>query len=105
MAEAIARADPDGHLAFLVQRYLHLAPSASSTSVERLAADFIDLLGPDLTQFLTSATGELLRQAPVGAIPTIEGDPRLNPAQAAAMRLVADHLDRAAADRRGDSGG
>ena len=94
LGEAVARADEQGALAAIVERFRDLSPTASDKELESLSADFFTLLGPGLVEFLVSAGGgELLHRAQPGQVPTIDDDPRLNGAQAAALRLVADRLD------------
>ncbi len=93
LGEAVSRADKFGDLTAIVRRFRLLSPVASDDEVEAVAGDSFTLLGRGLVEFLTSAAGNVLLHHAPGQIPTIDDDPRLNDAQAAALRLVADRLD------------
>lgn len=93
LGEAVSRADKFGDLTAIIKRFRLLSPVACDDEVEAVAGDSFTVLGRGLVEFLTSAAGNVLLHHAPGQIPTIDDDPRLNAAQAAALRLVADRLD------------
>lgn len=93
LGKAVARADENSAVSACMARYLALAPDATAQEVERLTDEFIGLLGPALTDYLTSASGLAVRRTQPGSAPEIDDDPRLNAPQASILRMIAVHLE------------
>lgn len=106
LGAAVHQADQGGALTAVARRYQRLAPESSASEAVEVAEEFVALLGAPLVDFLTSSGGRKVRRADVRQVPAVHGDPRLNGAQVAALRIVGERLDALAEDRdRRGSGG
>lgn len=88
MGEAITHADADGELSAVVVRFRDLDPTAPDDEVRAVAFGFAKLLGAVMCNLRSSDTGRRLALVPPGQLPTLLGDPRLNPAQLEALTVL-----------------
>lgn len=93
LGEAVTRADQEGGLSAVVVRFRDLDPAAPDSEVEALADDFADLLRGPMRDLRTSGTGRRLAHVRPGQLPTLDDDPRLNPAQLKSLTILSDRLE------------
>jgi len=74
------------------ERFASLPADAPAPAVEDLAAFFTAAFGAALARVADTAMGGRLRTLREQDVPAVEGDPRLNPAQAEVLRLIGETL-------------
>ncbi|HEY1135151.1 MAG TPA: MerR family transcriptional regulator [Nocardioides sp.] len=92
-AASLLAADGGSGLVEVVERFQDLPADADDAAIGAVVEDYVALLRPALAGFLASASGRRLRAADTVELADLMDDPRLNAAQAEALRLLGDRLD------------